>query len=181
MCTDCIPRMQISPIIKEERPENDAVVANALPCHKQGSHGHLHKTKNVCDACPFCSDTCNNPFCSSCAKKRSRGNKNIRGTHSGESLYTMCQLRRHNHLESAWLLVGKTIYDATPYISAHPGGVKSIIRKSGGQADCTEDMGFHSKKAIKLWKKNKVGLLCRCPGEDGDVETELYENPCIVS
>ena len=77
--------------------------------------------------------------------------------------YTMCQLRRHNHADSAWILVGTTIYDATPYIKSHPGGIATILRKSGGAADCTEDLRFHSKRAQKEWRKFKVGTLSHCP------------------
>jgi len=77
--------------------------------------------------------------------------------------YTMCQVRRHNHVGSAWVLVGTAIYDVTPFLRSHPGGAQAILKKSGGAADCTEDLLFHSKRAQKEWKKNKVGTLRRCP------------------
>ena len=37
-------------------------------------------------------------------------------------------------------------------------GARSIVRKAGG-ADCTEDLGFHSAKAQKLWMQHKIGRL----------------------
>mmetsp|Transcript_14369 Transcript_14369/g.30737 ORF Transcript_14369/g.30737 Transcript_14369/m.30737 type:complete len:174 (-) Transcript_14369:215-736(-) len=80
-----------------------------------------------------------------------------------EKTYTMCQIRKHNHANSAWILVGDTIYDATPYIRNHPGGMAAILRKSGGAVDCTEDLSFHSKRAQKEWKRFKVGTLRPCP------------------
>lgn len=132
-----------------------------------------------CDACPCCSDTCDdNEFCVFCQKK-CNSSKLTRRRKSETSwlmdalsimlhekqqpnTYTMCQLRRHNHVNSAWILVGTTIYDATPYIRSHPGGTQTILRKSGGAADCSEDLQFHSKRSQKEWKKYKVGTLCRC-------------------
>lgn len=148
------------------------------PCHE-------HFTQQAqCNACPCCRDICDNfSSCISCQKKqntlrtmpRFESSSNllslISSICSGESpennssqkTYTMCQLRRHNHAESAWILVGNTIYDATPYIRSHPGGTATILRKAGGAADCTEDMRFHSGRAQKEWKKFKVGTLVACP------------------
>mmetsp|Transcript_23855 Transcript_23855/g.57521 ORF Transcript_23855/g.57521 Transcript_23855/m.57521 type:complete len:177 (-) Transcript_23855:70-600(-) len=136
-----------------------------------------------CDACPYCRDTCENTeSCVSCQKKnlQCRGPANnswfmdalyciCSNPHSQENrqsrTYTMCQLRRHNHANSAWILVGNTIYDATPYIRSHPGGMEAILRKSGGAVDCTEDLHFHSKRAQKEWRRFKIGTLCPCPSD----------------
>jgi len=131
-----------------------------------------------CDACPYCNDTCVDvEFCVSCQKKCNSKPTQCRGPQTSwlmdafsimfhekqqPNTYTMCQLRRHNHVNSAWVLVGSTIYDATPYIQSHPGGTETILRKSGGADDCSEDLRFHSKRSQKEWKKNKVGTICRC-------------------
>eukprot|EP00584_Thalassiosira_punctigera_P016711 CAMPEP_0172555826 /NCGR_PEP_ID=MMETSP1067-20121228/60516_1 /TAXON_ID=265564 ORGANISM="Thalassiosira punctigera, Strain Tpunct2005C2" /NCGR_SAMPLE_ID=MMETSP1067 /ASSEMBLY_ACC=CAM_ASM_000444 /LENGTH=153 /DNA_ID=CAMNT_0013344431 /DNA_START=133 /DNA_END=591 /DNA_ORIENTATION=+ len=126
-----------------------------------------------CDACPYCGDTCEDESsCTSCQKKvNAMHTPCCRGPQAnwlvgalssfcprpafreGERprTYTMCQLRRHNHANSAWILVGDEIFDATPYIRSHPGGMTTILRKSGGAADCTEDLRFHSKRAQKEW------------------------------
>lgn len=142
-----------------------------------------------CVACHYCSNTCDSvDSCVYCQKTRnalhlqysepgrswftdalsiicpnsdSSNNDNAR-----TRTYTMCQLRRHNTPASAWILVGNTIYDATPYIQSHPGGMTAILRKSGGAADCTDDLRFHSKRAQKEWRKFKVGILvpCQCYG-----------------
>lgn len=147
------------------------------PCHEHNFTQHAQ-----CDACPCCRDTCDNvSSCISCQKKQNAitmprlvSSSNllslISSICSGESpennstqnTYTMCQLKRHNHAESAWILVGDTIYDATPYIRSHPGGTATILRKSGGAADCTEDMRFHSGRAQKEWRRFKVGTLVPC-------------------
>ena len=143
-----------------------------------------------CDACQYCNDTCDNvDSCISCQKKRNAmhieccrepeksnwfmgalsricpptSDSNNNSDNTNNRTYTMCELRRHNHADSAWILVGNTIYDATPYIKSHPGGTAIIIKKSGGAVDCTEDLRFHSKRAQKEWRRFRVGTLCSCP------------------
>ena len=146
-------------------------------------------SNSECNACNYCLDTCNNvDSCIPCQKKLNTINnrqkqgdmetswfialsnicQNTTESHVDNKqqtrTYTMCQLRRHNHAESAWILVGDTIYDATPYIKSHPGGTETILRKSGGVYDCTEDLMFHSKRAQKEWRRHKIGTLRRCRG-----------------
>lgn len=131
-----------------------------------------------CNACPCCNDTCGISTCSSCIEKIKRPLSISSGQSSwllgalasvcpakNEELpaYSMCQLRRHSTVDSAWILVGKDIYDATPYIRSHPGGTAIILKKAGGNVDCSEDMHFHSKRAQKEWRRYKVGTLCNCP------------------
>jgi hypothetical protein len=130
-----------------------------------------------CDTCQYCRDTRDDDdSCLSCEKDRGAIHHQNLGTQicwlvdaltgvysNSEPTYTMCQLQRHNHVGSAWILVGRTIYDVTTYIRSHPGGMEAILRKSGGAADCTEDLHFHSKRAQKEWRKFKVGILRDCP------------------
>ena len=81
-----------------------------------------------------------------------------------KSTYTMCEIRRHNTTESAWLVAGNDIYDVTEYMTVHPGGSSSLLKKSGGVVDCTRDLNFHSRKGQKLWQKYHVGKVVECPG-----------------
>ena len=135
----------------------------------------------ACDSCPHCADRCTNEHCVACTSKPlenvtpcsmflSRGDD--------ENYYTLCQIRRHDHAQSAWLLVGDTIYDATQYISKHPGGQMSILKKSGGKADCSVDFDFHSPGARRLWRKHRVGKLCPCPSHKSSFGTD---EQCIIS
>jgi len=78
---------------------------------------------------------------------------------NNQRYYTLAEVRTHNTMESAWILVGTAIYDVTSYISNHPGGASSILNKSGGIVDCTGDFNFHSKRAQREWKRHKVGIL----------------------
>ena len=156
-------------------------------CFSVGSCNSLKFNSNraKCDACPCCRDTCDNiNSCLSCQKKQHaimmKGSDETPSNllsffasicsggspenHQTQNTYTMCQLKRHNHADSAWILVGDTIYDATPYIRSHPGGMQTILRKAGGAADCTEDLQFHSGRAQKEWRRFKIGTLVACPG-----------------
>lgn len=128
----------------------------------------LPPESSSCDACPHCSDTCGDDQCSACTIKNETADviccqvtKSLNAS-SATAHYTMCQVRRHNHEGSAWLVAGDTIYDATSYMHNHPGGVKSILRKAGGEQDCTRDFQFHSRQGKQLFKKCEVGKLREC-------------------
>jgi len=146
-----------------------------------------------CDACPHCRDTCASEECQDCTTKlagmmleedehdQSRAvlescpafsSSSVSKNANRERYYTRCQVKRHNTEESAWILVGDTIYDATPILRSHPGGADCILRKAGGVKDCTMDLQFHSKRGRESWKQYKVGKLVECgvaipPGSAG--------------
>ena len=140
---------------------------------------------SICDACLFCEDTCGNPKCTACAKKPGSSSCDTRSQpfpfvqcDNSDRYYTRCQLRRHCTEDSAWLLCGNTIYDATPFLEIHPGGKQSILRKSGGVCDCSNDMAMHSKTAIKRWRSKKVGKLRKC---DREAVMDVTEDQCVIS
>mmetsp|Transcript_7322 Transcript_7322/g.16626 ORF Transcript_7322/g.16626 Transcript_7322/m.16626 type:complete len:181 (-) Transcript_7322:141-683(-) len=141
-----------------EHADMESIETNSLTTGLSASE------EGECDACPYCADTCEDPECYNCLGKQDEfparpstafGRKDVK-------YYTPCQVRRHACRESAWLLVGDTIYDATTYISRHPGGEQSILKKSGGVCDCSIDFNFHSKRARKMWRDFEVGKLCPC-------------------
>lgn len=47
---------------------------------------------------------------------------------------THLEVTKHNNPASCWLLIGGKIYDATPYIEAHPGGAAEILANCGTDA-----------------------------------------------
>jgi fatty acid desaturase len=49
--------------------------------------------------------------------------------------FTLAQVRVHDNEESCWIIYRERVYDATAWLSKHPGGVKRITEVSG--ADCT--------------------------------------------
>jgi hypothetical protein len=119
----------------------------------------------TCDACEFCGDCCSNEDCDACRTKRLAASPCIPNTSgNGGRFYTRCQVRRHNHAKSAWLLVGDTIYDATPFLARHPGGAECILRKAGGAQDCSRDLKFHSKQGQRMFQRCEIGKLRDCPG-----------------
>ncbi|CAH0513694.1 unnamed protein product [Peronospora belbahrii] len=76
----------------------------------------------------------------------------------------MCEVKQHRSLESCWLVSSGQVYDATGLVTAHPGGIRSILRKAGGP-DCARDMQFHTKAARKMMEKCFIGKLAQC-GDD---------------
>mmetsp|Transcript_9445 Transcript_9445/g.23033 ORF Transcript_9445/g.23033 Transcript_9445/m.23033 type:complete len:180 (+) Transcript_9445:89-628(+) len=86
----------------------------------------------------------------------------------GVAMYTMSEVKRHNHTKSAWIVAGKDIYDITSYLGVHPGGSSSLLRRAGGAKDCTEDFKFHSKKGQRQWDQFKIGRLVQLQEERKD-------------
>jgi len=190
---------------------DDGDVQNASSCGREVSVPQHEKREMVpelvdndddddtcgCDACPYCQDVCLNPVCISCNRKMEVMKKKeweckdtvysppfrlFEKDVGCDNFFTLCQVRRHNHSASAWLLCGDDIYDATKHIRAHPGGERSIIRKSGGVADCTIDMSFHSGRACKIWKQSRIGVLRPCPGQEGvSTESDDKGEQCVIS
>ena len=76
-----------------------------------------------CDACSYCRDTCTDvESCMTCQKKANAMHARRRVPETNwfmdtlssiyqdkeeSTTYTICQLRRHNHANSAWILVDK--------------------------------------------------------------------------
>lgn len=147
-----------TPLHDFERPAGD------------GSRGSIRE----CDACPYCEVDGGAPTCalsdtvstSHYGNNTSRTPKCCNNKHNNvERFFTPCQIRRHNTRSSAWIIVGSVVYDATSYLKHHPGGIQSILKKSGYAADCTEDMAFHSHRARKLLKRFRIGVVKPCPGD----------------
>lgn len=178
----------------EARPEDLRKLESAasIELASKALFGPLHESlrnassDSICDACVFCADTCGNPNCTPCSQKETRRSNPSNEAKpfpftvcdTSERTFTRCQLRRHCTEDSAWLLCGSTIYDATPFLAVHPGGMKSILRKSGGAADCTQDMAMHSRQANKKMKSKKVGKLVRCERE---AVMDATEDQCVIS
>lgn len=142
----------------------------------------------LCDACPHCRDCCDNDDCDRCERKRlleddARSSSSVavracppcpgnadKKPHRVYRYYTRCQVRRHNHEGSCWLIAGDAIYDATPVMKTHPGGPKSLLKRGGGVEDCTVDLQFHSRSGRKVWDKYRIGTLKECCGAAGGGE-----------
>lgn len=134
----------------------------------------IEPTKSACDACPCCNDICNDNACKGCqSKKRRLSFIDCSCLHPREPelrWFTRCQVKRHNTKDSAWLVAGDKIYNATPYLDCHPAGEASILRKSGGMVDVTRDFKFHSPSAQKLFRSLEIGRIKPCSCETPKVE-----------
>mmetsp|Transcript_33787 Transcript_33787/g.70233 ORF Transcript_33787/g.70233 Transcript_33787/m.70233 type:complete len:182 (+) Transcript_33787:108-653(+) len=131
---------------------------------------HASDRHGECDACPNCMDTCYQ-CCAICSEKSSLQTAGPPGCieiprHKDVATYTMCQVKRHNSAESAWIVAGQDIYDITSYLDIHPGGAMSLLRRAGGAKDCTEDLKFHSRRGQRKWDEFKIGRLVECGSGD---------------
>jgi hypothetical protein len=74
--------------------------------------------------------------------------------------YTRCDVALHDRADDCWFYAHDVVYDATPFITMHPGGPKSLINRAG--RDATVDFDFHSGSAQRLWREYEVGHLEGC-------------------
>ena len=75
-----------------------------------------------------------------------------------KKLYTLEEVKKHNHAEDVWIIINNKVYDCTEYLELHPGGVDSITINAGG--DATEDfVAIHSQKATKMLERYYIGDL----------------------
>eukprot|EP00929_Paragymnodinium_shiwhaense_P037593 TRINITY_DN19_c0_g1_i1.p1 TRINITY_DN19_c0_g1~~TRINITY_DN19_c0_g1_i1.p1 ORF type:complete len:189 (+),score=17.35 TRINITY_DN19_c0_g1_i1:52-618(+) len=70
--------------------------------------------------------------------------------------FTMDEVRRHSSPDDCWLIAHGVVYDATRFMSLHPGG--PCIAMRAGQ-DATRDFDFHTKAGRRSWGKFRVGTL----------------------
>ena len=52
---------------------------------------------------------------------------------------TAADVAAHASRTDAWIIIGKGVYDVTPYVEEHPGGVAAILKNAGGDSTA----GFH--------------------------------------
>ena len=147
------------------RPTRTDSVA-PLDVSLQSSAERLYLTGDeCCDACPLCADVCRKDCCRLCRAKT--GKRRKANVCVGEPTSTMCEIKRHQSPESAWLVADGHVYDVTSYLAIHPGGKNSILKKCGGAYDCSQDLLFHSSDGKKLWRKYRIGKVTLCsPGEN---------------
>ena len=46
--------------------------------------------------------------------------------------YTMEDVRKHNTRDDAWMVIHGMIYNVTPYMRFHPGGIDELMKGVGG-------------------------------------------------
>ena len=80
--------------------------------------------------------------------------------------YTVNEVQKHNTVNDCWLIANNKIYNVTEFISKHPIGPDSILKKAG--QICTQDYDFHKKSGRKIWEKYEIGYV-------------KSDNNCIIS
>lgn len=73
--------------------------------------------------------------------------------------FTLAQVREHNSKEDAWIVIDGGVYDITPYVTEHPGGVKAILRNAGGDATKGFRGPQHPARVFDMIDDYKVGTL----------------------
>jgi cytochrome b involved in lipid metabolism len=75
--------------------------------------------------------------------------------------FTMAEVARHNVSGDCWLVAHGKVYDASPFLVAHPGGEFAILRHAGTES--TVDFDFHSSKAQAMWAQYLIGYVDHGP------------------
>ncbi|KAL4273638.1 hypothetical protein GQ457_13G021360 [Hibiscus cannabinus] len=72
--------------------------------------------------------------------------------------FSLSDVKKHNSVASAWIIVHGNIYDCTSFLKEHPGGADSILINAG--TDCTEEFdAIHSDKAKSMLESYRIGEL----------------------
>ena len=74
-----------------------------------------------------------------------------------KSKFSLEEVKKHNTIDSCWLIINRDIYDITDYLKYHPIGSIVILKKGG--MDVSLDYKFHSKITQKYWKNYYIGKL----------------------
>ncbi|MES1914742.1 MAG: hypothetical protein MHM6MM_006784 [Cercozoa sp. M6MM] len=74
-----------------------------------------------------------------------------------QNALTPSEIQCHASPESCYIVADGIVYDVTPVLSQHPGGICSILRHGGGRGDCSEHLRMHSGKARAQWRQCIVG------------------------
>ncbi|KAK9451140.1 uncharacterized protein V1518DRAFT_412628 [Limtongia smithiae] len=57
--------------------------------------------------------------------------RDLSGTGAPPGRITLAELKQHRRMEDAWTALGGKVYNITPYMKFHPGGVKELMRCAG--------------------------------------------------
>jgi len=113
-------------------------------------------------------------LCENCRKFGTRRVAGERGLSRPDLFVTRCELLHHATEDDCWIFARDSVYDVTNYFNEHPGGRKSLLKRSQALQDCEIDFDFHSKRGQGIWETMQVGRLIPCetlPGQIPDLET----------
>jgi cytochrome b5 len=76
-------------------------------------------------------------------------------------IYSLREVAQHDNNRDCWIIINSNIYDVTEFLNDHPAGQDVTLNYAGG--DATEsflEIG-HSRSAIELLEKFKIGKICQ--------------------
>jgi hypothetical protein len=100
--------------------------------------------------------------CEACRARWAGGGPALSPGESRSGRYTPCDVALHASEGDLWLSAHGVVYDVTPFLRDHPGGMGSILRHGG--RDSGVDFDFHSRQAQRLWGEFAIGRLVPCDG-----------------
>ena len=68
------------------------------------------------------------------AKTKSSSSSKKHNYDGKQKLFTKEQVATHNTKHDLWIIVENRVYDITPYVELHQGGLEALLRKAGGEA-----------------------------------------------
>ncbi|XP_076808559.1 cytochrome b5-like isoform X2 [Clavelina lepadiformis] len=76
-----------------------------------------------------------------------------------KKIFRIDEVKQHNNIKSAWIIVHNKIYDVTEFLEEHPGGEEVLLEQAGKDAtESFEDVG-HSTDAREMQNEFYVGDL----------------------
>lgn len=72
---------------------------------------------------------------------------------------TLGELQKHNTVDDCWICIRGNVYNVTPFLHFHPGGVEEIMRGSGSDATNLFNENHRYVNYESMLKKCYVGSL----------------------
>ena len=86
-----------------------------------------------------------------------------------KTAYTVEEVAKHSAEDDCWIILHGKVYDATPFLSDHPGGANSIVRVGGKDSTTVFDT-IHSEKAHAMLEKYEIGYIGEVTEDHEDQE-----------
>ena len=77
--------------------------------------------------------------------------------------FTLAEVAEHASKEDAWIVIDGGVYDITPYVTEHPGGVKAILKNAGGDATTGFKGPQHPARVFDMIDDYKIGTIADSP------------------
>jgi len=124
------------------------------------------------------------PGCSSLDWIRLKNDKGreLAGVEGPMQAYSEAQVAQHNTQEDAWMAVHGKVYNITPYLRFHPGGLTELMRGAGMDATHLYNEYHKWVSADAFLDKCQVGFLAKGVGAvfDGAISPNEYRELEVI-